>query len=346
VRTRIDETAIIDSTGIFWMELRRRRAFITLLGGAAAWPLAARAQQPAKLPTIGFLGAATPSADTLWTAAFAHRLRELGWIEGRNVAIEYRWAEGREERFAEVAAELVRLRVDVIVTYSTPSVIAAKKATSVIPIVFALTGDPVGNNLVASLARPGGNVTGLSVLGADLAGKRLELLREVVPGLRRLAIMGNVGNPFIVVELGEVQTAADTLGLEVVTLEIRRREDIVPAIEALKGGADALYVASDPLINANRVRINILAVGARLPTIYLQRENVEAGGLMSYGPNFPDLFRHAAEYVDKILRGAKPADIPVEQPTKFDLVVNLVTAKVLGLTVPPTLLARADEVIE
>jgi putative tryptophan/tyrosine transport system substrate-binding protein len=326
--------------------LRRRRAFITLLGGAAAWPLAARAQQPAKLPTIGFLGAATPSADTLWTAAFAHRLRELGWIEGRNVAIEYRWAEGREERFAEVAAELVRLRVDVIVTYSTPSVIAAKKATSVIPIVFALTGDPVGNNLVASLARPGGNVTGLSVLGADLAGKRLELLREVVPGLRRLAIMGNVGNPFIVVELGEVQTAADTLGLEVVTLEIRRREDIVPAIEALKGGADALYVASDPLINANRVRINILAVGARLPTIYLQRENVEAGGLMSYGPNFPDLFRHAAEYVDKILRGAKPADIPVEQPTKFDLVVNLVTAKVLGLTVPPTLLARADEVIE
>jgi putative tryptophan/tyrosine transport system substrate-binding protein len=346
VRTRIDETAIIDSTGIFWMEfLRRRRAFITLLGGAAAWPLAARAQQPAKLPTIGFLGAATPSADTLWTAAFAHRLRELGWIEGRNVAIEYRWAEGREERFAEVAAELVRLRVDVIVTYSTPSVIAAKKATSVIPIVFALTGDPVGNNLVASLARPGGNVTGLSVLGADLAGKRLELLREVVPGLRRLAIMGNVGNPFIVVELGEVQTAADTLGLEVVTLEIRRREDIVPAIEALKGGADALYVASDPLINANRVRINILAVGARLPTIYLQRENVEAGGLMSYGPNFPDLFRHAAEYVDKILRGAKPADIPVEQPTKFDLVVNLVTAKVLGLTVPPTLLARADEVI-
>ena len=325
----------------------RRREFITLLGGAAAaWPLAARAQQPAKLPTIGFLGASTPSAQSQWVAAFVQRLRELGWIEGRTVAIEYRWAEGRSERFAEIAAEFVRLKVDVIVTAGTAAVLAAKQATSVIPIVFAVAGDPVGSGLVASLARPGGNVTGLSIQATDLAGKRLELLREVVPGLRRLAIMANVGNPGAVLEMGEVQAAARTLGLEVATLEIRRAEDIAPAFEALKGRADALYVCADPLVITNRIRINTLALGARLPTMHGIREYVEAGGLMSYGPNFPDLFRRAADYVDKILRGAKPADIPVEQPTKFDLVINLTTAKALGLDVPPTLLARADEVIE
>ena len=281
-----------------------------------------------------------------WVAAFVQRLRELGWIEGRTVAIEYRWAEGRSERFAEIAAEFVRLKVDVIVTAGTAAVVAAKQATSVIPIVFAAAGDPVGTGLVASLARPGGNVTGLSIQATDLAGKRLELLREVVPGLRRLAIMANVGNPAAVLEMGEVQAAARTLGLEVVTLEIRRAEDIAPAFEALKGRADALYVVGDPLVNTNRVRINTLALAARLPTMYGSREYVEAGGLMSYGANFPDLFRRAADYVDKILRGAKPADIPVEQPTKFDLVINLTTAKALGLDVPPTLLARADEVIE
>ena len=198
--------------------------------------------------------------------------------------------------------------------------------------MFATAGDPVGSGLVASLARPGGNVTGLSTLAADLAGKRLELLREVVPGLRRLAIMGNVGYPFTVLELGEVQAAAGTLGLEVVPLEIRRAEDIAPAFEALKGRADALYVCTDALANANRIRINTLALGARLPTMHGSRDYVEAGGLMSYGPNFPDLFRRAADYVDKILRGAKPGDIPVEQPTKFDLVINLTTAKALGLT--------------
>ena len=225
----------------------RRREFITLLGGAAAaWPLAARAQQPGKLPTIGFLGTSTPSARSRWTAAFVQRLRELGWIEGRTVAIEYRWAEGRSERFAEIAAEFVRLKVDVIVTSGTAAVVAAKQATSVIPIVFAVAGDPVGTGLVASLARPGGNVTGLSIQATDLAGKRLELLREVVPGLRRLAIMANVGNPDAVLEMGEVQTTARTLGLEVVTLEIRRAEDIAPAIEALKGRADALYVCRRP----------------------------------------------------------------------------------------------------
>ncbi len=325
----------------------RRRDFIRLLGGTAvAWPVAASAQQAAKLPTIGFLGPTTPSAQSQWVAAFLQRLRELGWIEGRTIVIAYRWAEGRAERFAEIATELVRLKVDVIVTYGTPQVIAAKQATSVIPIVFALAGDPVGAGLVANLARPGANVTGLSLQTSDTAAKRIELLREVVPSLHRLAILANVGNPAAPLEMSEVQAAARTLGLEVATFEIRRAEDIAPAIEALKGRADALYVAGDPLLNANRIGINTLAVGAKLPTIYIQREFVEAGGLISYGPNFPDLFRRAAGHVDKILRGAKPADIPVEQPTRFDLVINVTTAKALGLTISESLLARADEVIE
>jgi len=325
----------------------KRREFMTLLGGAVAtWPLAARAQQPAQLPTIGFLGASTPAIMGQWVAAFVQRLRELGWIEGRTIAIEYRWAEGRSARANEIAAEFVRLKVDVIVTHSAELVVAAKQATSVIPIVFGLAADPVGSGLVASLARPGGNVTGLSVQGTDLAGKRFELLREIVPGLRWLAVIANAGASGAVLEMREAQAAARALGLEVATPEIRRAEDIVPAFEALNGHAQALYVASDPLLYANRVRINTLALGARLPTMHGTREYVEAGGLMSYGANYPDLFRRAGDYVDKILRGAKPADLPVEQPTKFDLVVNLITAKVLGLTVPPTVLARADEVIE
>jgi len=323
-----------------------RREFIALLGGAAAWPVAARAQQPGKLRTIGFLGQSTRSAASEWVAAFVQRLRELGWMEGRTITIEYRWSEGREERFAEIAAELVRLKVDVILTSGTPEVLAAKQATSVIPIVFATAGDPVGNGLIASLARPGGNVTGMSLQSNDTAGKRVELLREVVPSLRRLAILANVGNPFSVLELGEAQAAARALGLEVDTLEIRRPEDIAPAFEALKGRAQALYVCADGLVNANRIRINTLALSVRLPTIHGYRDYVEAGGLMSYGANLPDLFRRSADYVDKILRGAKPADIPVEQPTKFDLVINLTTAKALGLDVPSSLLARADEVIE
>jgi ABC-type uncharacterized transport system substrate-binding protein len=325
----------------------KRREFITMLGGvAAAWPLAARAQQPAKLPTIGFLGASTAFSQSLWTAAFVQRLRELGWIEGRNIAIEYRWLEGRTERAAEMVAEFVRLKVDVIVTHSAAPVVAAKQATSVIPIVFGVAADPVGGGLVASLARPGGNVTGLSSQFTDLAGKRVELLREIVPGLRRLAIMANAGYPASVLEMAEVQATARTLGLEVATLEIRRAEDIAPAFDALKGRADALYVCGDPLVTTNRVRINTLALAARLPMMHGIREYVEAGGLMSYGPNFPDLWRRAADLVDKILRGTKPGDIPVEQPTKFDLVINLTTAKALGLEVPATLLARADEVIE
>jgi putative ABC transport system substrate-binding protein len=325
----------------------QRRKFITLLGGAAAgWPLAARTQQPAKLPTIGFLGANTSSVQSQWTAAFVQRLRELGWIEGRTVAIEYRWAEGRSERAAEIAAEFVRLKVDVIVTSGTATVVAVKQATSVIPIVFASVGDPVGTGLIASLARPGGNITGLSNQTNDLGSKRLELLREVVPDLRRLAIMANAGNPAAVLEMADVQTAARTLGLEVATFEIWRAEDIASAFQALKDYADVLYVVFEPLVNTNRVRINTLALGARLPTVSGFREFVDAGGLMSYGANLPDLFRHAGEYVDKILRGAKLGDLPVEQPTRYELVINLKTAKALGLEVPPILLTRADEMVE
>jgi putative ABC transport system substrate-binding protein len=323
-----------------------RRDFITLLGGvAAAWPLAGRAEQM-RLPTIGFLGTATPSTQSFRIAAFVQRLRELGWIENRTVAIEYRWAEGHPERFPEIAAEFVRLKVDVIVTSGTPVVIAVKQATNAIPIVFVAITDPVGSGLVASLAQPGGNVTGLSTQSPDIAGKRLALLREVVPNLRRVAFMGNIDNPFVRREMREVQTAAGTLALEVITSEIRQPQDIVPAFEALKHRADAVYLASEGLVDANRLRINILALGARLPTTWAQQELVEAGGLMSYGPSFLDQFRRAGDLVDKILRGAKPADIPVEQPTKFDLVVNLVAAKALGLEIPPSILARADEVIE
>jgi putative ABC transport system substrate-binding protein len=324
-----------------------RRDLITLLGGAAAvaWLPGARAQQPGKLPTVGLLGTTAPSAWGPWTAAFSERLRQLGRIEGRTVAIEYRWAEGREERYAEIAAELVRLKVDVILTSGTGAV-AAKQATSLIPIVFALAPDPVGSGLVASLARPGGNVTGLSTQQTDAAGKRLELLREFVPGLRRLAILVNVGNPGAVLELDEVQAAARTLGIGIVILEIRRAEDIASAFDALKGRAGALYVVNEALANNNRVRINTLALAARLPTLHGTRDNVEAGGLISYGPNIPDLFRRSANLVDKILRGTKPGDIPVEQATKFELVINLKTAKALGLDVPPMQLGRADEVIE
>jgi putative tryptophan/tyrosine transport system substrate-binding protein len=325
----------------------RRREFITLLGGAAAaWPLAARAQQSTKLPTIGFLGANNATFERASTDAFVQRLRELGWIENRTVAIEYRWAEGRDELFAEIAAEFIRLKVDVILTYATPSSIAAKKATAVIPIVFAAAGDPVGTGLVASLARPGGNITGLSIQQTDLASKRLEMLREVLPGLRTVAILVNIGSPNSVLEMGEAQAAARTLGLAVVTSEVQRAEDIAPAFEALKGHADGLYVCTSPLLSTNRIRINSLALGVRLPTMYGLRAYTEAGGLMSYGPNLPDLFRRAADITDKILRGTKPGDIPVEQPTKFDLVINLTTAKALGLQIPDKLLALADEVIE
>src|SRR6266403_2321429 len=307
----------------------RRRNFITLLGGAAvAWPLAARAQQSGKLPTIGFLGAATPLSWSQWTAAFVQRLRELGWVDGRTVTIEYRWAEGRSDRYTEIAVEFVRLKVDVIVTVGS-AVVAAKQVTSVIPIVFAVAVDPLGGGLVTSLARPGGNVTGLSIQSADLAAKRLQLLRELLPGLRRLAMIGNANYAAAVLAMGEVEAAGRTLGLKVDRFEIRRGEDIAPAFETFKNESQALYLCADALINAQHNRINILALGARLPTIYAGRNFLASGGLISYGANNEDLFRHAADYVDKILRGAKPSDLPVEQPTKFELVFNLTTAKAL-----------------
>jgi len=323
----------------------KRREFITLIGGAAAWPRAARAQQ-AKVATIGLLGTGSAAAQSQWTAAFVQRMRDLGWVDGRNLTIEYRWAEGRSERFAEFAAEFVRLKVDVILTHNTPPVIAAKQATSVIPIVFATAADPVDTGLVASLARPGGNVTGLSSQTTDLASKRIELLREVVPGLRQLTFLSQPDNPYVVFDMRQAEAAARRLGLETASLEIRRAEDIAPAFEELKGRAEALYILPDPLLFTHRLRINILALGARLPTMHSLREYVEASGLMSYGPNWSDQWRRAADYVDKILRGAKPADLPVEQPTKFDLIINLTTAKALGLIIPEAFLLRADEVIE
>jgi putative ABC transport system substrate-binding protein len=318
----------------------RRREVIALLGGATTRPLAARGQS-GKLPTIGFLGAATSTSWSQWTAAFVQRLGELGWTDGRTVAIEYRWAEGREERFAEIAGEFVRRKVDVIVT-AGPAVATIKQATAVIPIVFAIANDPLRSGMVASLARPGGNVTGLSNQGPDLASKRLELLREVDRHLRRLAIILNVRYPSAVLEMGEVQAMARTFELEVAPLEIRRAEDIAPAFAAIKAQTDAIYVVQEALVNANRTRIITLVLSARLPMIVSAREFVQAGVLMSYGPSFPDMFRRTAEIVDQILHGAKPGDIPIEQPTKFDLAINLTTAKALGLEVPHNLLVLAD----
>jgi putative ABC transport system substrate-binding protein len=326
----------------------QRREFIAGLGaaGIAARSNAARAQQPGKLPIIGYLGPSSPENTGPNTAAFLQRLRVLGWVEGRTITIEHRWAEGRSERVAEIAAEFVQQKVDVIVTTASNDAIAMKRATSVIPIVFAVSGDPVGTGLVATLARPGGNVTGLSLQSSDLAGKRLEFLREVVPGFQRLAILANPDSPNVRSELPEVQAGAHRLGFETATFQVRRAEDIESAFEALKSWADALYVVTDPLVFTNRIRVNTLALEVRLPTIYGFRESLDSGGLMSYGPNLPDLYRRTAEIVDQILRGTRPADIPVEQPTKFELVVNLATAKALGLTIPETFLVRADKVIE
>jgi putative tryptophan/tyrosine transport system substrate-binding protein len=324
----------------------RRREFFTLLGIVAAWPLAARAQKAVTQATIGLLGSSTAAAQSQLTAAFVQRLRELGWIEGRNVTIEYRWAEGHTDRLAGLADELVRLRVDVILTHNTPPTLAAKRATSVIPIVFATAGDAVGTGIVASLARPGGNVTGLSSLQPDTAGKRIELLRELIPGLRRLAVLTDVGNPFADRDVSEVRRTARTMDLEVETFEILQAKDIDHAFEAFQGRVQAVYVPSVPLLFANGVHINSMAFAARLPTMHGVRELVETGGLVSYGPHWPDMWRRAADFVHKILRSAGPADLPVEQPTKFELVLNLKTAKALDLKVPATLRDRIDEVIE
>jgi ABC-type uncharacterized transport system substrate-binding protein len=324
--------------------MRRRDLIKVIVGSAAAWPIAVRGQQAGKLRTIGFLG----NDATAWSpyvAAFVERLHQLGWIEGRTIAIEYRWSEGRLERVTEVGAEFVRIKVDIIVTVGTAAMIL-KRATADIPIIFAISIDPIGGGLVASLAHPGGNLTGLSVQSAEVSGKRIELLREVVPGLHRLAVIVNVGAREAVLEMGQVEAASRPLGIEVTPLEIRRAADIIPAFESLKTQADALYAVVDSLVASNRTPIITLALGARLPTMFNHRDHVKAGGFMSYGPNYPALFHRAAELVDKILRGAKPSDIPVEQPTKFDLVINLTTAKALGITVPQALLVAADEVIQ
>jgi putative ABC transport system substrate-binding protein len=325
--------------------MNRRETLFAILA-LSAIPLAARAQQSTKLPTIGFLGSGSPSGTSHWVDAFSGRLRDLGWSEGRNVKIEYRWAEGRTERSAQIAAEFVRLKVDVIVTYGTAAVMVAKQATSVIPIVFATAGDPVGNAIVASLARPGGNVTGMSILETDTSAKRLELLRELVPSINRLAIIAHVGSAGAMREVRELETVGGTLGLQTSSIEIRQAEDIAPAVKALKGRWDALFVATDPLVFSNRTQISTLALGARLPTICNYQEYAEAGCLMSYGPNVPDMWRRAADVVNKVLRGTKPSEIPVEQPTKFDLVINLKTAKALRITVPQSIFVRADRVIE
>jgi putative tryptophan/tyrosine transport system substrate-binding protein len=325
----------------------KRREFITLVGGAAAaWPLAARAQQTSSMPTIGFLGAGTPASANTWVAAFVQRLSEMGWNDGRTVAIQYRWAEGRLDRMKEIAAEFVRNRVSVIVAYGTQAALAAKQATASIPVIFTLPGDPVRNGLVANLARPTGNLTGISSQTTDLSGKRVELLRTIVTGLRRLAIMADADNPGNVEEMNEVHRTAEAVGLDVVTYEIRTTDDIEPIFAHLRGVADALYVTPDTVMSNNRVRINTFALASHLPTMYGGQEYVEAAGLVSYGADFPDMFRRAGDYVDKILRGAKPADLPVEQPTKFNLVINLITARALGIAVPPNVLATADKIIE
>jgi len=323
----------------------RRRDFVTLLSGAiVGFPLAARAQQSGKLPNIGFLGA-NPRRYSAWAAAFAERIGQLGWIDGRTVAIDYRWSEGHPERVAEAAAEFARRRSDVVVTYGG-AVKALREAMPTTPIVFALSNDPVGGGLVASLSRPGGNTTGLSMESATTAGKRLELLRDVVPNLRRLAVLFDAGNPSAVRGSDEIQAAARTLGVDVTLHGIRRVDDVAPVFDVLKSQSDALYVVEDSLTANDVPSILKFALGARLPTSFTSSEWVKAGGLMSYGPSYPALFRRAAEIVDKILRGAKPADIPVEQPSRFEFVVNMKTAQTLGLTVAPSVQMLADEVIE
>ena len=324
----------------------RRREFLSVLAGAAVWPVTAPAQNVETVRRLGFLGAATSSVGRPWLSALVRRLGELGWVEGRNIQIDVRWAEGRNDRAAEIAAEFARADLDLIVTWATGPALTAKRATSTIPIVFALATDPVGSGLVASLARPAGNATGLSAFNLDLVGKRVEFLREIVPDLRRLAVLGNVGVANTGFELREVAKVAETLGLDTTSVEIKLSADIVPALDAVKTQPQALFVVGDPLTFTNRVQINSWALKQRLPTMYAIREFVAAGGLMSYGTNFPSLFRRAAEFSDKILRGTSPADIPVEQPTKFDLVINLRTAQALSVAVPDKLLALADEVIE
>jgi putative tryptophan/tyrosine transport system substrate-binding protein len=323
----------------------RRRDFVSLMGAAAAWPAAARAQQATKLPTIGFLGAGTSSTWKSFIAAFQSRLQELGWIQGRTIALQVRWAEGHTERYARVASEFIEIPVDVIVAPGSAGA-AFKQATSSIPVVLCPASDPVGSGLVASLSRPGGNMTALSLQANEAAGKRIEYMQLAAPAVRRVAILFNPDYMAALLEMSQVAAAARTVGLEPINLPIRNSQEIAAAIESIKGSDAALYGCIDGVVNANQAQINNLALAARLPTLYSEKEFVESGGFMSYGPNISALFSRAAEVVDKILNGAKPADIPVEQPTTFNLVLNLRIAKTLGIDLPPTLLALADEVIE
>jgi putative ABC transport system substrate-binding protein len=306
------------------------------------------AQQPTKIPRIGYLGANFPTTNPARIEAFRQGLRELGYVEGKNIGIEYRYAEEKLDRLPALAAELVRLKVYVIVTGGSTVTRAAKEATSTIPIVMLQDNDPVGSGFVTSLARPGGNITGLASLRSELSGKRLELLKETVPRLSRVAVFGTSTDPANVPSLRETELAAGTLGVKVQYLDVLSPKDIETAFRAAgKGRADAVLVlVTGPVANSRRTEFAQLAVKSRLPAIYYQREYVEAGGLMSYGVSVTDLDRRAATYVDKILKGAKPADLPVEQPTKFELVINLKAAKQIGLTIPPNVLARADKVIK
>ncbi len=324
----------------------RRREFITLLGGgAAAWPLAARSQSGGKVYRIGYFSAGTVIPHL--RNVFHDALGALGWIEGKNVVYEYRYADNQLDRLPELATELVRLNVDIITAMGTLAPLAAKRATSTIPIVMTTAGDPLGSGLVISLARPGGNVTGLSLMAPDLGGKRLELLKEVLPGVFRVGILWNAANPYSALVFKETESAARILGIELRSIEVRSPDDFDGALAAsTRLLVGALITVEDPLTVGHRKRIADFAAINRLPAIYGLREFVDAGGLMAYGAHLADLQRRAAGYVDKIIKGAKPADLPVEQPTKFELVVNLKTAKALDLEVPPSLLARADEVIE
>jgi ABC-type uncharacterized transport system substrate-binding protein len=319
----------------------RRREFITLLGGAVAWPLAARAQQGAKIPRIGIID------DSPWWNAFRHGLRDLGYLEGQNIAFDYAYGDGVPERLAEAAAQLVHRPVDVIATYGTPASFAAKQATTTIPIVMISIGDPVGAGFVASIARPGGNITGNTILGPDLAGKRLQLLKEIVPSLSRVAFLWNPDNASHPAQLAELQVAAQTLGIKLLSIAVRRSDEFDSAFAAMTTErADAFFMTADPLHQLSLARIIDFLAKNRVPGMFLTRELVVAGGLLSYGASVPELFRRGAQYAHKILQGTKPADLPIEQPTKFELVVNLKTAKAIGLTIPESFLLRADEVIE
>src|SRR5215467_439487 len=327
--------------------LYKRREFITLLGGTAAWPLAARTQQAGKVHRIGVLETISATLNVANVYALRAGLRQLGYFEGQNLVIEYRSADGRDDRFPGLARELLALKVDVIVTRGTPAAKAVKNATSTVPVVMTASGDPVGVGLVTSLARPGGNITGLSAIVGELSPKRLELIREIVPGLARIAVLANTSNDAVRRDWARIETAARSLGVQSQLLDLRESDALGPTFDdASARRADALVVVVDAITQANQQRIVDLAMKHRLPAIYSSREFVDAGGLISYGVSYPDLYRRAATYVDKILKGTKPADLPVVQPTKFELVINLKTAKALGLEVPPTLLARADEVIE